>query len=779
MATYINDLRLKEIGTGESSGTWGTETNVNLELIGESMGYGTEAIADASTHTITMADGATDGFRCTFLRLTGGGQACTVTLAPNTLSHTWVIRNTTSYALTFTQGSGANVIIAAGLAKMVTTDGLGSAAVVYECLEDLELAGTTTAVTVTASGVITGATVEATGDTSAGDNSAMGYTSAEGLILTGQGSTNDITIKNDADADVITIATGATNVDIVGDVTASTLNADGDTAASDNAAIGYTSAEGLILTGQGSTNDITIKNDADADVLVIPTGTTNVDVVGVATAASFEPDGDTAAGDNAAIGYTSAEGLILTGQGSSTDVTVKNDADATVMSIATGTTQATFAGEVVAASLDISGNIDVDGTTNLDVVDIDGAIQANGTLTIGQDDTGYDVKLFGATAGAYMLWDESADSLLVTSPTSTETQLSLISTDTDANYGPVLKLWRNSASPADGDNVGYIGFVGENSASEAITYAEVVSSLIDVTNATEDGGFSISTMIAGTMRSRMQMTEAETVYNDASLDINHRIESNGNANMLFVDGGSDAVGIGTVPLAASILHVAGHTGSLPTIFEASGAGDGIAVQLKVKANDSTTSTQGLYGNAGSESTDNTIVLGNSGSSGIAVDNGGNVGIGTASPDVELDVDGEIRAADGILFGTDTATANVLDDYEEGTFTPTWTVTGGGSASGGLATNVGRYTKVGRMCTMSWESFIISTSGTITAYRLNLPFQADANCRASGMASEFAQTGYGWKMSVEASGTFVTMTQYDGTAPSANAYVLGSLTYQTV
>ena len=141
MVTYVNDLRLNEIATGDSSGTWGTTTNTNLELIGEAMGYGTEAVANASTHTITMADGTTDGFRCTFLRLTGGGQICTVTLAPNTLSHTWIIRNTTGYALTFTQGSGANVIIAAGLAKMVTTDGLGSGAVVYECLYDLELGG--------------------------------------------------------------------------------------------------------------------------------------------------------------------------------------------------------------------------------------------------------------------------------------------------------------------------------------------------------------------------------------------------------------------------------------------------------------------------------------------------------------------------------------------------------------------------------------------------------------------------------------------------------------
>ena len=63
----------------------------------------------------------------------------------------------------------------------------------------------------------------------------------------------------------------------------------------------------------------------------------NVDIVGTVTGAAFEPDGDTAAGDNAAIGYTAAEGLILTGQGSTSDVTIKNDADATVLSIPTGT----------------------------------------------------------------------------------------------------------------------------------------------------------------------------------------------------------------------------------------------------------------------------------------------------------------------------------------------------------------------------------------------------------------------------------------------------------
>ena len=53
--------------------------------------------------------------------------------------------------------------------------------------------------------------------------------------------------------------------------------------AGDNAAIGFTSTEGLILTGQGSTNDVTIKNDADADVIEIPTGTVNVTMAGDAS----------------------------------------------------------------------------------------------------------------------------------------------------------------------------------------------------------------------------------------------------------------------------------------------------------------------------------------------------------------------------------------------------------------------------------------------------------------------------------------------------------------
>ena len=83
------------------------------------------------------------------------------------------------------------------------------------------LSGSTLAVasgaTIANSGTATGflgTKLEASSDTSAGDNAAMGYTSAEGLILTGQGSTDDITIKNDADTTVLNVATGGTDVEI-------------------------------------------------------------------------------------------------------------------------------------------------------------------------------------------------------------------------------------------------------------------------------------------------------------------------------------------------------------------------------------------------------------------------------------------------------------------------------------------------------------------------------------------------------------------------------------
>ena len=290
-STYVNDLRLNEMATGDGSGTWGTTTNTNLELVGEAMGYGTEAVANASTHTITMADGATDGFRCTFLRLTGGGQICTVTLAPNTLSHTWIIRNTTGYALTLTQGSGANVVIAAGLVKAVTTDGLGAGAVVYECLYDLELGGK-----LRVSGDVTYATGADVITESAGTSNLRLGVGAGDSIASG-GDYNVVVGDNAGTA----ITTGANNTAV------GYAALDANTTASNNVAVGL-NALGANTTGIQNVavgyNALDANTTADNNVAVgasalgaNTTGTQNVSV------GTDSLDANTTGGNNTAVGH--------------------------------------------------------------------------------------------------------------------------------------------------------------------------------------------------------------------------------------------------------------------------------------------------------------------------------------------------------------------------------------------------------------------------------------------------------------------------------------------
>ena len=74
---------------------------------------------------------------------------------------------------------------------------------------------------------------------------------------------------------------------------------------------------------------------------------------------------------------------------------------------------------------------------------------------------------------------------------------------------------------------------------------------------------------------------------------------------------------------------------------------------------------------------------------------GKVGIGTSSPAKPLDVTGDIRTSTGILFGTDTAAANTLDDYEEGIWTPAIMLTTGNFT----VSEAFNYTKVGRLVTL--------------------------------------------------------------------------------
>ena len=135
MATYDNDLRLKEIATGDESGTWGTSTNTNLELIADGFSYGTKEMAADANETFTMPDATADSTRSFYLKITSAVSLTAtreVTLGPNTISKVWLIENATtgSQIITIKQGSGATVDVASGSKVMLITDGLGAGAAV-------------------------------------------------------------------------------------------------------------------------------------------------------------------------------------------------------------------------------------------------------------------------------------------------------------------------------------------------------------------------------------------------------------------------------------------------------------------------------------------------------------------------------------------------------------------------------------------------------------------------------------------------------------------------
>ena len=436
-STYVNNLRLEEIGTGEQSGTWGDTTNTNLKIIGQAAAWGQRAIANASTDNITIGDGALDADRCLGLKLTGGGQACAVTLLPLTSSKTWFIYNTTNSTLTFRAGSNTTseqVAILAGETKVIATDGLGANSIVYDLLTAVNLAG---------------------------------VTKVDDLIVG-----DDLVVVDDASVGGILGVTGVLTT------TAATVH----------------------------TNGITMPDSAIA---------------------KFGTDTDMQIFHN---------GSSATIRNSTGSLVVRTDAfrvlnDANSEQILHG--------------------------------DADGAVTAyfNNAIKLATTNTGVDITGgFAATAASTI---STADNLA---------QLTLISTDADNSAGPLLDLFRNSASPADGDVTGNIRFIGENDAGESTVFSDIINQTFDVSNGTEDGVMYIRTMAAGTLAYRITINSTETIFNDDSLDQNFRIESNDNANAFFIDGGTSTLGINRASDANVGLSVASTaTSSSKYAFQATNA----------------------------------------------------------------------------------------------------------------------------------------------------------------------------------------------------------------
>ena len=153
-STFTTNFGFEEIATGEQSGTWGTTTNFNYDILDRIAAYTTVALS-GTTHTLTVREASPgqgtenlqDGMY-RVIKFTGALAANnTVTIATNTTKAFFIFENATTdsgssgpYSVVISQGSGANVTIQNGKNAIIYCDGAGSGAAVSNALSDLQVA---------------------------------------------------------------------------------------------------------------------------------------------------------------------------------------------------------------------------------------------------------------------------------------------------------------------------------------------------------------------------------------------------------------------------------------------------------------------------------------------------------------------------------------------------------------------------------------------------------------------------------------------------------------
>tara|TARA_A100001035_G_C27767438_1_gene494444 strand:+ start:388 stop:1581 length:1194 start_codon:yes stop_codon:yes gene_type:complete len=330
-STFVNNLRLEEMATGEQSGNWGTKTNTNLELIGEALGFATVNISSDADQTETVADASSDSARAIFIKVTSATLSATrtLTIAPNTMKRLHIIENATSgsQSINISQGSGGNVTIPNGQTKVVYLDGAGSGAAVVDAFTDLNLGGTTVVDDLTVSDDLNvGDDVNLTSDEavlSFGANSEIALTHVHdtGLKLTDSGGTPTLQLHDSNEA----ILSDGTNLKLTSGGTTFTIpNSDG--------------SDGQFLKTDGS-------------------GALSFGTVSTTTALD-----DIATGDAASTLATSAGNITIDAQGSDTDIIFKGtdgSTDTTFLTLdgsdagaATFNAGATFGGTLLPAADD-------------------------------------------------------------------------------------------------------------------------------------------------------------------------------------------------------------------------------------------------------------------------------------------------------------------------------------------------------------------------------------------------------------------------------------------
>jgi len=473
--------------------------------------------------------------------------------------------------------------------------------------------------------------------------------------------------------------------------------------------------------------------------ITLASGTPTKVEIGIDTAAFggkiiLDDDGDTfieaPTDDTIDIHIAGAKDFVFTAN------TFTAESGSTIAAQALTATTVTASGEIDGGSLDISGDADIDGTTNLDVVDIDGALTQDGGAVFNEASADVDFRV-ESNGNANMLFvDGGNDAVNVGGTTSAGGKLNvetsddsdsivMVCTATNASEGPVLKFKRDNNSGDNGDATGSIKFQAENDANQQTVYFELQSATIDVADGSEDGRLVFQKMLGGSAVNVLDFLETETVFNEDSNDQDFRVESNGNANMIFVDGGNNHVNIGTATDLGGTLNVNGPilmAESDTLLLRITSSGSDVKFQNRVADKD--ISFEGIDGSSAI-----TALHLDMATAGTATFND-NIVMGTAGKGIHLGV-------------TSATAANLLDDYEEGSYTPAMTVNSGSLTVHG-SHNTLAYTKIGRVVHVQGEIRFSAISSPSGAFSMSIPFAvADlAEGSARFMSSPIGQSGFG-------------------------------------
>ena len=137
-STFTTNSGIEKPGSGEQAGAWGTTVNTNFDIIDRVLNGVVTLTLTGTTTTLTTTDGQLSDGHYKVLVLSGSPSGTnTVTITPNDQSKLYLVNNTTSQSVVFTQGSGGNVTILAGASAWIYGDGAGSGAQVRILPADL------------------------------------------------------------------------------------------------------------------------------------------------------------------------------------------------------------------------------------------------------------------------------------------------------------------------------------------------------------------------------------------------------------------------------------------------------------------------------------------------------------------------------------------------------------------------------------------------------------------------------------------------------------------